>query len=480
MLEQEANRGSDNPIQEEQKGGNDSNEDDDDEMITKTRRRRLIKKVQPEPAESDPDQAETQPEQSSKATAGRRLRRVAARKTVVQSSDEEDNQEKAIDIDGDDEEFDAINQGKKGNLKRKKSAKKGSKEHKKLRGLKQSEKSQRKLTKSKDEDNFEENDDGEFDADQEELVRTPPSSHHPSEDEADADDDQIVVNKKTAKAGAKAKKQPAAKTARTKRGANKIEEADAALNIVKSRNRLIGDIQNNELYADDDEQPMEKVEYQEDFNNGEQLDLGLGDKTNAPKKQFNFFNKQSKLDTTDLNAKIKQLGFSRDITVNELAAKGVNLSLRDQIIEKLKQDEATREQAKLAEAEAQSKLAAEAEDCKKMEIDEVAKPTTMIITTSDAKPLQQTNLKNMVDRFCQDAQALKKGAASPTNVADLAVPRTTAEDESEDDCGLEFVDPEAIKKAEQAEAAANKVDNQKPKMVQINGKMVPASTVSLN
>lgn len=115
-----------------------------------------------------------------------------------------------------------------------------------------------------------------------------------------------------------------------------------------------------------------------------------------------------------------------------------------------------------------------------MEIDEVAKPTTMIITTSDPKPLQQTNLKNMVDRFCQDAQALKKGAVSPTNVADLAVPRTTAEEESEDDCVLEFVDPEAIKKAEQAEAAANKVDNQKPKMVQINGKMVPASTVSLN
>lgn len=98
---------------------------------------------------------------------------------------------------------------------------------------------------------------------------------------------------------------------------------------MKSRNKLIGDIQNNELYADDDEQPMEKVEFQEDYNHGEQLDLGLGDKTNAPKKQFNFFNKQSKLDTTDLNAKIKQLGFSRDITVNELAAKGVNLSLRD-------------------------------------------------------------------------------------------------------------------------------------------------------
>ena len=93
------------------------------------------------------------------------MRRVAARKAVVQSSDEEDNQEKAIDIDSDDEEFDGQNEGKKGNLKRKKSAKKGSKEHKKVKGLKQSEKRQRKLAKSKDEDDFEEGNDGEFDVD---------------------------------------------------------------------------------------------------------------------------------------------------------------------------------------------------------------------------------------------------------------------------------------------------------------------------
>jgi hypothetical protein len=38
---------------------------------------------------------------------------------------------------------------------------------------------------------------------------------------------------------------------------------------------------------------------------------------------------------------------------------------------------------------------------------------------------------------------------------------------------LEFVDPEAIKKAEQAEAAANKEQNQKPKMMVLNnGDMV--------
>ena len=88
---------------------------------------------------------------------------------------------------------------------------------------------------------------------------------------------------------------------------------------------------NNELYASDDDQAESNVVFHEDETNKElqELDLGMGDRANAPKKQFNFFNKQSKLDTTDLNAKIQQLGFSRDITVNELAAKGVNLSLRD-------------------------------------------------------------------------------------------------------------------------------------------------------
>ena len=55
-----------------------------------------------------------------------------------------------------------------------------------------------------------------------------------------------------------------------------------------------------------------------------------------------------------------------------------------------------------------------------------------------------------------------------------------AGDGSEDEGGLEFIDPEEIRKKELAEAAANKDQNQKPKMVLINGVLVPASTVSLN
>ena len=49
--------------------------------------------------------------------------------------------------------------------------------------------------------------------------------------------------------------------------------------------------------------------------------------------------------------------------------------------------------------------------------------------------------------------------------------------ESSDDEGLEFIDPAAIEKERQAEALANKQQDQKPKMVKINGKFVSASTI---
>ena len=52
--------------------------------------------------------------------------------------------------------------------------------------------------------------------------------------------------------------------------------------------------------------------------------------------------------------------------------------------------------------------------------------------------------------------------------------------EDDDEEGLEFIDPIALNKAKIADAAANKDQSQKPAMVMINGKLVPASNVSLN
>ena len=52
--------------------------------------------------------------------------------------------------------------------------------------------------------------------------------------------------------------------------------------------------------------------------------------------------------------------------------------------------------------------------------------------------------------------------------------------DEDDDEGLEFVDPIALQKAKIAEVLANKDQSQKPKMVKINGEMVPVHTVSFN
>ena len=50
------------------------------------------------------------------------------------------------------------------------------------------------------------------------------------------------------------------------------------------------------------------------------------------------------------------------------------------------------------------------------------------------------------------------------------------EDEDEDsaDEGLEFIDPVVQRKTDLAQAVADKIDNTKPQMVKINGKLVPA------
>lgn len=83
----------------------------------------------------------------------------------------------------------------------------------------------------------------------------------------------------------------------------------------------------------------------------------------------------------------------------------------------------------------------------------------------------------MVDQFQKQAEsfaAQKQPSLSANQEVSL-----DKEQESDDDL-LEFIDPEAERKAKLAEAAAEKEYNQKPKMVKINGKLMPAQSVSLN
>lgn len=84
----------------------------------------------------------------------------------------------------------------------------------------------------------------------------------------------------------------------------------------------------------------------------------------------------------------------------------------------------------------------------------------------------------MVDKFCADANSLKAKAEGKLDKPTAIV--RVADDDSEDEDGLEFIDPAAIEREKVAEALANKERDQKPKMVLINGKMVPAMSVTLN
>lgn len=95
-----------------------------------------------------------------------------------------------------------------------------------------------------DEDSYRDAQDSDAD---EEVMQTPTSSQHPSEDEADEDDQFIIGSKKVkSKMGKKS-------GARNVQKKPKVDAVDVAFNFVKSRNRLVGDIQNNDLYGDDDD-----------------------------------------------------------------------------------------------------------------------------------------------------------------------------------------------------------------------------------
>ena len=131
----------------------------------------------------------------------------------------------------------------------------------------------------------------------------------------------------------------------------------------------------------------------------QQLDLGMGDRENAPKKQFNFFNKaaqSAQIDTADLNAKIQQLGFSRETNVNELAARGVKLSFRDDLIRKMQIEEKLREEAE------------KTDDVQPEANQEGQEEVNLIKKAASHSSQQQSNLRNLVDKFCEEAKTLKK------------------------------------------------------------------------
>lgn len=119
-------------------------------------------------------------------------------------------------------------------------------------------------------------------------------------------------------------------------------------NMIKTANKLVGEIENNDLYnQDDDDLPMNKDPL--NFAGNLELDLGstlinseldLGGTRTQPKKEMNFLIKKiqdkKQQSANSVENQVVSLGLvqslSTQLSANELAAKGIKLSIRDSII----------------------------------------------------------------------------------------------------------------------------------------------------
>jgi hypothetical protein len=163
-------------------------------------------------------------------------------------------------------------------------------------------------------------------------------------------DDQVSFDEENGKKPKKERKarEPKAKKIRQP----KPDNLGNSVNFVKTSNKLIGEIENNDLYASDegllndgfgattkDRSNVFEIE-DEDFR-GQQIDFG---NDQAP-KQGKFLQKmKTKKEVQDQNQSIEQevinLGFvqnlAKKVSANQLAAAGIQLSVRENLISFIK------------------------------------------------------------------------------------------------------------------------------------------------
>ena len=106
----------------------------------------------------------------------------------------------------------------------------------------------------------------------------------------------------------------------------------------------------------------------------------------GPNKNSNglFGKLKSKGETTGIQSKIKNLGFQKDISLNELAAAGIKISLKDQLKEQLAKAEETF-----------------AERLKKDDSVDQEKPLDGIISSDNVGSKKLENLESMVNQFAK-------------------------------------------------------------------------------
>lgn len=227
-------------------------------------------------------------------------------------------------------------------------------------------------------------------------------------------------------------------------------------NKIKTSNKLIGELENNDLYASDEEGDTAKPAVEQEDLRREQLDLGT---TQANKKDMNKF-----LQKFQAKASIKDvptgLGLLRgDLNINELAAKGIQISLKEKL-ERLAQQQ---QQAKIKQtttktttSETVTTIQTESNQCTQNEQMGVTTTTLMNCTIEEE---QKTEIINAA------VQTQIKKTTTLTTV--------TIAQEKEEESGLIFVDPAQERKLQQEKEKQLKKKEQ-PVIILKNGGVVAA------
>ena len=145
-------------------------------------------------------------------------------------------------------------------------------------------------------------------------------------------DDDLVIDNTMLKVEKPKRQRKAAEPKPKKERLGRIDVQKSILEDIK--------LTNPDLYGDDDviwnntdqnQNPFGFTEHNDDYNmeidTNQKLDYNVDEQPNAgPKKDLNsFLNKMKKPESSkhDMKDQLQQLGFIKDVNVNELAAKGV-------------------------------------------------------------------------------------------------------------------------------------------------------------
>ena len=249
-------------------------------------------------------------------------------------------------------------------------------------------------------------------------------------------------------------------------------------NMVKTANRLIGEVENQDLYNSDDEpqnqhDPLNFAGNLElDLNqtssmiNASELDLGVS--RSQPKKEMNFLIKKIQdkkhLAANSVENQVVSLGLvqnlSKQLSANELAAKGIKLSIRDSIIDFIR---------------------------KEMDHNQQAKPDVQqLLVALESENLKEDNDEELVEPKRESVQDyMAKEDALPSNqITQLLKQATGASIKSQDgpendqeESGLLFVDPEVEKRA-QIEKDKQQKKKEVPMIKLKDGRMVPSNMIA--